>query len=130
MEGSVSPLQIIKHKETDLHHRIEEARRQAEVKVQAAHQEAEQAIAQADQEGEAEAKACYQRGIEEAQREAKALVTAAHEQAAALRSQTAARLDGLVEQIVRLVLPMDSASTSQKLREMPLDSNKYEGRSN
>jgi vacuolar-type H+-ATPase subunit H len=111
MTDSVSPLQAINQKESELRRRIEEAYRQAEARIQAARQEAEQIIARADREGRVEAEALYQREIEEAQRQAKAIVAAADEDATALRCQAAERLDNAARRIVELVLPGDSFLT-------------------
>ena len=105
MAEPASPLQVIKQKELVLQHRIEEARREAEVQVQAAREQAEQIIAQADREGRAEADALFDRGIEEARLEAKAMLDSAHEEAAALRRQATARLDEATRQVVEFVLP-------------------------
>jgi vacuolar-type H+-ATPase subunit H len=105
---SVSPLQVIKQKESDLRQRVEAAHRQAEAKIQAAREEAKQTIAQADQEGRAEANAFYQRGIQEAVHEAETIVAAAHEESVALRHQATARLNDAARWIVELVLIVDS----------------------
>jgi len=105
MAGSDSPLPAIKHKELDLRQRVEEARRQAEAKIQAAREEAEQTITWADRKGRSEAEALYQQGIEEAQREAEAILVAAHKEASALRRRAMARMDDAIRQIVALALP-------------------------
>jgi len=111
--SSTSPLQVIKRKELDLRQRVEEARGQAEVKIQSVCQDAERAIAQADREGRAEAEASYQRGSEEAQREAEAIVAAAQNESAALRRRAVAGLDNAVGFMVETVLPTDSYRTWQ-----------------
>jgi vacuolar-type H+-ATPase subunit H len=49
MEKTVSPLQIIHEKEAELQRRLEEVRRQAEVKIQSAYAEAKQTIARGGQ---------------------------------------------------------------------------------
>ena len=105
----ISPLQVIQHKELDLSRRVEEARRQAEAKIQAAREEARQIIAQADQEGRAEADTIYQRGIEAARSEAETVVAAAHQEADALRRQATARLDDAAMHIVDIVLPTQAS---------------------
>jgi vacuolar-type H+-ATPase subunit H len=105
MASTHSPLHVINDRELDLRQRVEEARRQAEIRIQAARAEAEQTIAQADREGRAEAAALFQRGIEEARREAEAIVAAAHEEAVALRRQAMAGLDDAARQIVEFALP-------------------------
>jgi vacuolar-type H+-ATPase subunit H len=102
---SISPLQVIQHKELDLSRRVEDARRQAEARIQAAREEARQIIAQADQQGRSEADAFYQRGIEAARREAETVVAAAHQKADALRRQATAGLDDVAQHIVDMVLP-------------------------
>jgi V/A-type H+-transporting ATPase subunit G/H len=106
----ISPLQVIQHKELDLSRRVEEARRQAEARIQAAREEARQIIAQADQEGRSEADAFYQRGIEAARREAETVVAAAHQEADALRCQATAGLDDAARHIVDMVLPPEASS--------------------
>ena len=106
MVSSNSPLQVINQKESELRHRIEEARRRAEGQIQSVREEAKQTIAQANQKGQAEAKAFYEQGIEEAKCEAEAIVAAAHQEATVLRRQTVTRLDEAVRQIVELVLPV------------------------
>jgi vacuolar-type H+-ATPase subunit H len=106
MADFTSPLQAINRKESELRHRVEEARRRAEGQIQSVREEAKQTIAQANQKGQTEAKALYERGIEEARQEAEAIVDVAHEKATALRRQAAGRLDKAVRQIVELVLPV------------------------
>ncbi len=103
-----SPLQAIHQKELALRRRLEEARRQAESRMQATREEAARNIGQADQEGRAAAEVYYQQEIEQARREAEAVVTAAQEESMALRHQTMDRLNDVAAQIVELVLPMDS----------------------
>jgi len=103
--GSVNPLEAIKQRELDIRRRLEEARRQAETRIQAAREQAANTLLQADQEGQAEAEALYQQGIEEAQQQADAIVTAAKEQAAAMRSQALINLGDAAVQIMELVLP-------------------------
>ncbi len=105
MIDSTSPLQAIKQKEAELRHRVEEAHRRAEGRLQSARAEAEQTIARAVQQGQAEARALYEQKIEETGQEAKAIVAAAHQEAATFRRQATARLDEAVRQIVKLVLP-------------------------
>ena len=105
----ISPLQVIQHKELDLSRRVEEARRQAEARIQAAREEARQIIAQADQVGRAEADAFYQRGIEAARREAETVVAAAHREADALRRQATAGLDDAARHIVDIVVPAEAS---------------------
>jgi vacuolar-type H+-ATPase subunit H len=111
MEKTVSPLQIIHEKEAELQRRLEEVRRQAEVKIQSAYAEAKQTIARGDQEGRAEAEAVYQQGIKQARQEAEAILTTAHEEVAAMYDQTKARLDAATELIMKLALPLDLPPT-------------------
>lgn len=110
MTDPASPLQVIHQKELALRRRLEEARRQAEARIQAAREEAERVIAQADQEGRVAAESCYQQGMAQARREAEAIVTAAQEEAIALHHRAMARLNAVAAQIVELVLPVDSSS--------------------
>jgi len=104
MTNITSPLQAINKKELELRHRVEEADRQAEVQIEAAHEQARNVIAQADREGQAKAQALFQQGIEEAQQQAKAIVTAAHKKAATLHLKAKPRLDEVAERIVTFVL--------------------------
>lgn len=107
MVDSISSLQVINQKESELRHRVEEARRRAEGQIQSVREEANQTIARANQKGQAEAKALYEQRIEEARQEAEAIVATAHQEASTLRRQAVARLDEAVRQIVKLVLPVE-----------------------
>ena len=109
MSNPTSPLSAIHQKETDLRRQLEAARRQAEVRLLAARAEAQRMVAQAEQESRAEAKAFFEQGLEAAQREAEAILTTAQAEAAALHDRVATRLNEAAQQILKLVLPMDSA---------------------
>ncbi len=111
MSNPTSPLSIIHHKEAELRHRLEAARQQAEVRLQAAREEARQIVTEAEQAGRVEAKNFFDQGIAAAQQEAQAILAVAHEKAAALHNPADNRLKAVAEQIVRLVLSGNSSST-------------------
>lgn len=105
MPHSLSPLEAIHQKETELRQRLKEARQQAEANMQTARDEARKLVAQADQQGRAEAHAFYEQGLVTAQQEAEAIVKAAHEEEIALRQRVAASFDVAARRIMKLVLP-------------------------
>ena len=105
MKNTISPLHAINQKELALRRRVEEAHRQAEAQIQAAHEDAKKIIAQAEREGRAEAEVIFRRGVDEARQQAEAVVAAAHEEATTLRARGMARLDEVAQRIVGLVLP-------------------------
>ena len=105
MLDSISPLQAIHQKETELRQRIELARQQAEARVQSARAKAEQLLAQAEREGRAEAKVLFDEGLTAAQQEAESIVVGAQEQAAALHRRAVTQVDVAAGQIAGLVLP-------------------------
>ena len=105
MKNTISPLHAINQKELALRRRVEEAHRQAEAQIQAAHKAAKEIIAQADEAGRAEAETMFRRGVDEARQQAEAVVAAARAEAKTLRAQAMARVDEVAERIVGLVLP-------------------------
>jgi vacuolar-type H+-ATPase subunit H len=102
---SISPLQAIHQKETELRRRLEETRQQAEASIQTARDEARKLVAQADQQGRAEAKAFFEQGLVAVQQEAVAIVNAAREEEVVLQQRVAADLDEAARQIMKLALP-------------------------
>jgi vacuolar-type H+-ATPase subunit H len=105
MPDSISPLQAIHQKETELRRRLEEARQQAEASLQAARDEARKLVAQADLQGRVEAKTFLEQGLDAAQQEAETILSAAHEEEVALQQRVTARLDEAAWQIMKLALP-------------------------
>ena len=105
MAEQILPLQAIKQSELELRQRVDEARHQADARLQAARAGAQRMILLADQEGRQAADARYQAEIERTRREAEAIIAAARAEAATLQQQGTARLDVVAKRIVELVLP-------------------------
>jgi F-type H+-transporting ATPase subunit b len=104
MSNPVSVLQAIKQEESELRRRVEDARRDAAARIQAARAEAEQSVAHADEAGRVEAEAFYQGAITEARQQAEVLIAGAQEEAAGLRARAAPRLNDVAKEIVEIVL--------------------------